>query len=323
MEAIITAGIYDCQYRRYWDVSRVYGKIRKDRTLTGAGMSQTQKRPRVSLTKRQLVEQGALELLSICVDITNDGRVDPAEVMRLKSVLESTDFSELPAAAHLSEVIAAALADGHLSADERQTIHRAIEAVLPTDLRREAIGYRRLLEREERELERADKERIRAESAARRDRDRPIGRGDFMIAGVGIEPRPGVASSHAGVGCWLSLAREADNPYDRNAIAICASNGRMLGYVPASDAVELAPILDGGARYEATVKKVLSGRRGPIPIVKLVVYEGASPLGRPCSSRHYVAEEKNGRSTLNGCLAIAVIVVLISVVVPLLTRCIK
>lgn len=46
------------------------------------------------------------------------------------------------------------------------------------------------------------------------------------------------------------VMREPDNAFDPNAIAIhCPALGMQVGYVPASDATWMAPIMDAGARY--------------------------------------------------------------------------
>ena len=44
----------------------------------------------------------------------------------------------------------------------------------------------------------------------------------------------------------LTLRREKDNPYDRNAVAVLDCCGQMLGYIPRSDAPAIAKVLDSG-----------------------------------------------------------------------------
>jgi hypothetical protein len=51
----------------------------------------------------------------------------------------------------------------------------------------------------------------------------------------------------------LQLVREPENPYDRNAIRIRRLNDEDLGYVPRSDAAELAPKMDAGRQVRAEV----------------------------------------------------------------------
>src|ERR1019366_6181951 len=47
-------------------------------------------------------------------------------------------------------------------------------------------------------------------------------------------------------GDLVLLDREPNNPHDKNAIMVRRLNGQELGYVPAVDAVTLAPRIDAG-----------------------------------------------------------------------------
>lgn len=57
------------------------------------------------------------------------------------------------------------------------------------------------------------------------------------------------------VGESLRLVREADNPHDRNAIAVYFKNDR-LGYVPRDENRALALMLDHGERVQAHVTRL-------------------------------------------------------------------
>lgn len=57
------------------------------------------------------------------------------------------------------------------------------------------------------------------------------------------------------VGDALELLREADNPHDRNAVAV-AWRGRKLGYVPKRDNAALAWGLDRGERLQARISRL-------------------------------------------------------------------
>jgi hypothetical protein len=52
----------------------------------------------------------------------------------------------------------------------------------------------------------------------------------------------------------------------------------QIGFVPEEYAVELAPLLDGGALQKATITKILEGRRGPIPVVDVDLYGAGSQI---------------------------------------------
>ena len=57
------------------------------------------------------------------------------------------------------------------------------------------------------------------------------------------------------VGDRLELARESENPYDGNAVAV-TWRGRKLGYVPRRDNAALAWGLDRGERLQARISRL-------------------------------------------------------------------
>lgn len=62
------------------------------------------------------------------------------------------------------------------------------------------------------------------------------------------------------VGDALELVREADNPYDGNAIAV-AWQGHKLGHVPRADNAALARFMDHGQRLEARLTALPQEKR--------------------------------------------------------------
>lgn len=59
-------------------------------------------------------------------------------------------------------------------------------------------------------------------------------------------------------GLPLCFVREADNPYDDNAIRV-ECNGRKIGYLRAELAADLAPIVDNGGAITGTIAKITGG----------------------------------------------------------------
>lgn len=57
------------------------------------------------------------------------------------------------------------------------------------------------------------------------------------------------------VGDRLTLTREAENRYDRNAIRV-DWNGRKLGYVPRAENRAVAAALDSGEKLEARISRL-------------------------------------------------------------------
>lgn len=62
-------------------------------------------------------------------------------------------------------------------------------------------------------------------------------------------------------GLHLSLMREADNPYDANAVAVHGPDGTRLGYIPREANAPVAALLDAGKRVEAEIIQFLDVRR--------------------------------------------------------------
>ena len=93
-----------------------------------------------------------------------------------------------------------------------------------------------------------------------RDRFATIGDADDFytkIVGVSFEGRQDVVAGLV-PGQRLDLAREPDNPFDRSAVAVRFGT-LALGYVRKEIARRIAPNLDAGERYDATVGSVTGG----------------------------------------------------------------
>jgi len=57
----------------------------------------------------------------------------------------------------------------------------------------------------------------------------------------------------------LHLARNPQNPYDKNAIEVFTAKYEQIGFIAAERAEELAPQMDKGYRVEAKVERVMGG----------------------------------------------------------------
>lgn len=209
--------------------------------------------PRKSITRAQLGAADAVELLVLCKTVASDGRLEPAELVAIRNWLNQHPDLEIPAALHLRQVLASVLADGVITTDEVREVQAAIEAVVPPDIRKDLLGARR-------SVEKADK-----------DARRSVAELDTMVAGVYFGGRQAAAVCCRD-GQLLRIARQPDNPHDKNAMAVLREDGAHIGYVPREDAAWLASKLPTGARYVASVKKVLSTHRGAVPVIKAVFY---------------------------------------------------
>jgi hypothetical protein len=227
----------------------------------------TARTPRKSLTKSQLDSPEALELLALLQTVTEDGHLLDEEVKALRAWLDDNASSDLPAVAHLRDVVGACLEDGAVSPEERAWLYKAIETVMPREHRDLAAVRRREATAEARAAAAESRARAKAEGRAAAERRRPLARFDFMVAGVSYEGRAKAVRANCRDDDFVDLVRELGNRHSRNAILVCLQTGEEIGYVPETDAVRLAPHLDAGAIQYATVKKVLTGSRTPLPVI--------------------------------------------------------
>ena len=101
---------------------------------------------------------------------------------------------------------------------------------------------------------------VRKDAFLERDRFASIGEAnDFYtkIVGVSFEGRQHVVAGLT-VGASLDLVREPDNPHDPNAIAVRFGT-LQLGFLRREIARRLAPNIDAGDRYSATVGSITGG----------------------------------------------------------------
>lgn len=78
------------------------------------------------------------------------------------------------------------------------------------------------------------------------------------VVGVSFEGRQEVVAQLA-PGEELALRREPDNPVDPHAVQVVRRDGAVVGYLNSALAGRLAPYLDRGVRYRATVTAVTGG----------------------------------------------------------------
>jgi hypothetical protein len=229
---------------------------------------------RISLTKTQLRTELGAELLSLCESVTADGTVTPDEAQALRQWLDDSQGIDLPAASYMREVVARAIADGQITREECREVYRAVEAVLPPEVRRTAVANRRGVEAAKKAQARAAREQERLE----RQRNAPIASANFMVAGCRYEGRPGIIARHANAGDPVRLSRDVGNRFSTHAIGVQLEGGQQIGFVPEEIATELAPELDAGARCAAYMTKILTGGRSPIPVVQARLYAADSTI---------------------------------------------
>lgn len=231
-----------------------------------------------SITKSDARTAAGAELLLLCQSITEDGRLSSDEIRLLRDWVNQNWLCELPSAAFLKSLLQRILADGVVTAEERQALHEAVETVLPPELRRDARERRKTIERlekaEKKVAAKAERELERYEAELRR----PVTRHDFMVAGIHFEGRDEIVRSCVAAGDRVFLARDRANAFSRNAIEVRLENGLQVGFVPEDNARSLASLLDAGCTHIAHVKKILTGGRVPIPVVAADIFQADSPM---------------------------------------------
>lgn len=233
---------------------------------------------RTSLTKTQLQTGAGLELLSICQSITADGRVADEEIEALNHWIRANSEHDLPAIRFLSITITRVLEDGIITPEERLSVAKAIEAVLPPDERKYASALRRQIDQEDRQKGKAAAEQERLEARIKRQQNTPIGTADFMVSGTRHEGRGRIIAKEVRPGMSAFLQRDKGNAFSPRAIAVITPSGRTIGYVPEDYALDIAPLLDDGALHSASFKKVLDYDTGPVPVVIARLYSPGASL---------------------------------------------
>lgn len=232
---------------------------------------------RVSLRKKDSLEGAAADLLALCESVTADGVLSDLEIDHLREWLGRNASSDLPAVKFLRDIVEIVLQDKQITGEERKQIYKAIETVLPPDIRKYVVQKRRIVEALEKEKEKQERKARRAAETERLRADRqasaPVLDADFMVAGVSYEGRDRVVRRHVRAGDSVYFVRDPANEYSQFATEIRAANGKQIGFVPEEWAEEIAPLLDSGHQYRATVKKVLTGGRTHIPVIVAGIFE--------------------------------------------------
>jgi len=222
---------------------------------------------RIALSKSDLESSVGMELLSMCQSVTADGSLDNREIAELAKWVERNQHSTVPAVGFLRPIVQEIIRDRKVTPEERAELYKAIEKILPPEIR--AIAQMRKKEAAS---------RAKAAERAEREANKPIEKFDFMVAGTLYDGRLDVIRACVRPGMDALIFREPSNPFSRNACQVHAGRGAMIGFVPEVDAEELADLLDSGCKYQASVKKVIDGSRGPLPVVTIDVFPGTCTL---------------------------------------------
>jgi hypothetical protein len=288
---------------------------------------------RLSVTKLQRATAAGADLIALCQTVTSDGHLADEEVEALRGWLNENRNAALPAIDFLVATVTKIIADGTVTLEERKELWRAIEVVLPPDVRAAVTGVRKEQERAEREESRARQQAVKEETRAAAQLNRPMRTWNFMVAGVRYEGRPRVIKRFCNPDDNVYLARDKANGFSGNAVEIRLQNGMQIGFVPEDYAVQIAPLLDSGHLHYAWVTKILTGGKSPIPVTQIEMFspdstrEGLSRQNSvpaktylPGDEPKFMPPEPERETARAGCLGVMALVIAGGTIAVLLAR---
>ena len=161
-------------------------------------------------------------------------------------------------------------------------------------MRQQAKEQRKAAEQIDRLKVKAEKE-LNERAERLKQAQLPIRTFDISVAGTQYGNRSSDVQQYCIEGNDVELIREPGNPYDPNAVLVALSAEVVFGYVPRRQAVDLAPLLDSGARYLAWVRKLYTGPTRDIPVVYVQIFGKDATIERLrlASSREFREDERS------------------------------
>ncbi|MBX7258446.1 MAG: HIRAN domain-containing protein [Candidatus Hydrogenedentes bacterium] len=244
-------------------------------SVTSVHSIKSNKKPR---SEEGISESAAVDLVQLCETVTQDGSLSDEEIEQLRRWVIDHRSIGSPQIAFLHDVIEVVVADGKITAEERKQVYKAIEQVLPVELRKYVAQRRRMADALEKERVREERDAEREKARLAKELGSPLYVIDFMVAGVRYEGRERVVRHYVRDGDCVYLARDRKNKFSPNAIEVRTQLGLCIGYVPEEYAEEVAPVLDLGYPQRAFVKKILTGAKVPIPVVVAEIFNFNAPV---------------------------------------------
>jgi len=232
---------------------------------------------RISLTKAQSETETGKALLSLLIDITNDGVLSENEIIHLQAWLGNNQAQILPAISYLRETASTYKDTNNPAHGDKKIFLKAIEAVMPVNERKLAEGARRQAEASVKTHNREQKEQKKLQEKQEKLRNKPIGAANFMVAGTKFDGRPTIIENHLWIDDDVYLLRDINNKYSRNAVMVLTKQGYQIGFVPEDYAKDIAQLLDKDCPHQATVTKIL-GYNHPIPVIQCYFYRTDSDV---------------------------------------------
>jgi hypothetical protein len=217
----------------------------------------------------EAVAPGA-ELFALCQTAAADGALSSRELQTLRSWLEHTNGTDVPAWKFVRGLVEHILEIGRVAHADIYALYSALESCLPKELGRRPTPLRGATNPEWATHTLPTGERLRNEVLAS---------AHFLVAGSQSDRFASAIHRHAKASAPVLLVRDRESAHSPNAVQVRAANGKQLGFVPEQHASELAPLLDQGARYRAHLASVLPGAHAPLLTVHAYLYPLDATLG--------------------------------------------
>lgn len=192
----------------------------------------------------------AIDLYALIRALPADGRLSIEDSQILTAWTARYHDAPLPSREYLWDIIAGALAQGVVSAEDRSWLYFAVDPALPRQLRRVTQRQRLLGEVREARLDGRSCESVAF---------------DFLLAGghrLGYRER---IEARLAVGTSVRFAHDVDD-HGSDRIRVELASGEAVGFVPLEDAPSIAHGLESGP-IEGVVRKVLLDGLFPIPVI--------------------------------------------------------
>lgn len=190
----------------------------------------------------------AIDLYALIRSLPPDGRLSIEDAQILSNWTSRYHDAALPSREYLWDIIAGALAQRVISAEDRSWLYFAVDPALPRQLRRVTQRQRLLAEVREARLEGRSCDSVSF---------------DFLLAGghrLGYRER---IEARLAVRTPVRFVRDAD---EGEGIRVELSSGETVGFVPIDDAPSIAHGMASGST-DGVVRKVLSDGLFPVPVI--------------------------------------------------------
>ena len=192
----------------------------------------------------------AVDLYALVRSLPADGRLSIEDSQILADWAARYQNAPLPSREYLWDIIAGALAQGVISAEDRAWLYFAVDPALPRQLRRVTQRQRLIAEVREARLDGRACESVSF---------------DFLLAGshrLGYRER---IEAKLAVRTPVRFVRDVDGDASER-IRVELASGESIGFVPLEDTPSIAHALDS-SRAEGVVRKVLMDGLFPIPVI--------------------------------------------------------